>query len=523
MKNRLFISLIAAGVLSVGVVSAFDDVTDDYEYLDAVEYLYENEIIEGYDDGTFKPSNDINRAEFLKVLILPSYGAEPPVSVYSNCFDDVGTQWYASYVCYAYSNGWVSGYGDGDFRPEQTVSNAEALKMIFEVYGVDIAEAEKDEDWYVPYENMAEVYGFLGDFTANVAMDRGKVSNLLYEALTIGGLGVEGEDGPIADEDEDEDDTEFEVSIVIEEDEEEVEEVEEVEEDIEAKIALLEDEWNYGYDDDSSDPTFDTVLICTEENYEVLAEIYDYFKDNPEEENTLPDEAQAFVDHEYGEIFYAAYSGCRDIVLDNLDVAGVGETVDGVHDLLYFAVIQNDAILADYLFDEGFYINELYEDGESLLHLYAVTEDYDYTADLENLIYEYSANVNTLNAEGLPAVWTAVSNEVYAYEYLEVLIGAGADLEVVDDEARTLLHEAAFSAGADVVELLIDSGLSVLSINDYGETPLHAAVAGGDEEVVQVLLDEGADPYEEDDDGFSAITLASYLGEFDILELLITQ
>jgi hypothetical protein len=568
MKKTILLGFIIS-LLGTGSAFAFTDVSEGDDYYDEIDYLFRHEVIEGYDDGSFQSSRAINRAEFLKVLIFSSVG-EPDVNEYNGCFIDVGTDWFAPYVCYAYANEWVQGYGGGYFKPGQTVSNAEALKMIFEVYDVEIV--DEGGEWFEAYlskaNEMLVIMDSLEFYEAHVSMDRGSVSQLLYNSLIKGKLASE-EDRLIEAAIESAclaafvDDEDLAKQLVLETydffglgtDEEILDALflqyngeesfnsaitagveacigelvfeEELEEELEEEEEeVLIDEWSEEVIEsitNLSNQWEGTSLMCSVENYEELGAIYDYFRDISYAEYPIIATAMSFAEHEDGEIFYAAFSGCDAIVLDALDIVGVGETLDGYHDLLYFAVTQGHSSLALSLIEEGFDINTLYEDGESLLHLYAASEDADRSEEIETLYDVYDVDLNALNSEGLPAVFAAVNNIVYGAEHLNVLIVNGAEVDAVDSEGKTLLHEAAFLGAIEMINDLLDEGIEVEVQNDYGETALHAAVAGGNLEVVQALLAAGADPEIEDNDGFTPISLASYLGEFEILDELIIQ
>lgn len=93
----------------------------------AILYLADKGVLAGYPDQTFKPNNVVNRAELLKILVA-SLGVTDLSG--RNCFPDVTDQWFAPYVCYAKNQGWVSGYADGTFRPSEPVNKVEAIKML---------------------------------------------------------------------------------------------------------------------------------------------------------------------------------------------------------------------------------------------------------------------------------------------------------------------------------------------------------------------------------------------------------
>ena len=101
--------------------------TEHPNYL-AISDLFLKGIIAGYEDGTFRPDGTINRAELAKIIVTSKTYPDP--EKYNNCFKDVKSEWFANYVCYAKEQGWVGGYEDETFRPENTVSRVEAIKII---------------------------------------------------------------------------------------------------------------------------------------------------------------------------------------------------------------------------------------------------------------------------------------------------------------------------------------------------------------------------------------------------------
>ena len=177
----------------------FTDVSYMDEYYDAISVLTEEGIFKGYADGSFQPDSDINRAELLKILI-EGQGVTPDSSVYKNCFTDVKTDWYAKYVCYAKAEGWIQGYSDGSFRPSSTVNKVEALKMLFEVYEEGLQEGQVVADlpyddlsthaWYSIYVDEASELGILEEtpgenFEPTDGRTRGQMSLELYRYLVV--------------------------------------------------------------------------------------------------------------------------------------------------------------------------------------------------------------------------------------------------------------------------------------------------------------------------------------------------
>jgi len=105
----------------------FPDVPKDAWYAPYVKVAKDNGIIGGYPDGYFYPSQNVDRASALKILVVAS-GLDYAGST-ANFTDVMQDDWFAEYVGFAQENGIVGGYGDGAFRPGDYVTRAEAVKM----------------------------------------------------------------------------------------------------------------------------------------------------------------------------------------------------------------------------------------------------------------------------------------------------------------------------------------------------------------------------------------------------------
>lgn len=121
----------------------YSDVPDSHVYSQAIQKISQQGIVSGYDNGTFKPDNFINRAEFLRIIDESFVDQEEFNGFTKGCFQDVpGDNWFTKYICYSKNAGHIEGYQDGRFHPENEVTLVEALKMVMEV--VDVEEyAEK--------------------------------------------------------------------------------------------------------------------------------------------------------------------------------------------------------------------------------------------------------------------------------------------------------------------------------------------------------------------------------------------
>lgn len=168
----------------------FQDVNNLTPNYIAINYLKKNNVVSGYFDSTFRPSQLMNRAELTKIVVT-GQGINPDPTQYRNCFPDVGQEWFALYVCYAKEKGWISGYPDGNFRPGDMVNKAESLKIILNAYGIPATFAENvssysdvtSDKWYFSYVSIAERMQLLeesGIFQAEQFVTRAHASENLY-------------------------------------------------------------------------------------------------------------------------------------------------------------------------------------------------------------------------------------------------------------------------------------------------------------------------------------------------------
>lgn len=191
----MFLSkLLTFSFLPLLAVHPFPDVFENDPVNDALDYLYEEGVIEGYEDGSFQPYNSINRAEFVK-MVVAGLGTEPDPEEYNNCFQDVEDDWYAKYVCYAEEQGWVEGYDDDKFYPGSNITKTEALAVIERVLGWEINGGVgwsmyydvSPGDWFAPYVQIAEENGWLSEFSdwlsPHEIITRKQMSEYLYRAL----------------------------------------------------------------------------------------------------------------------------------------------------------------------------------------------------------------------------------------------------------------------------------------------------------------------------------------------------
>ena len=106
----------------------FTDLGENRWYESAVAYAYRHDIMEGTSDITFVPGKSLTRAEAVQVL----YNLEGQPTVSGNAaFPDLVEKWYKPAIAWAEQTGVVDGYEDGTFRPGQPVNRMEFAQMLY--------------------------------------------------------------------------------------------------------------------------------------------------------------------------------------------------------------------------------------------------------------------------------------------------------------------------------------------------------------------------------------------------------
>lgn len=165
--------------------AAFSDVPSASLHADAIAYVQEHGIVNGYPDGTYRPDDTINRAEFVKILIEATGGiVELPRCKIAPFSDVEYSSWYASYVLEAQCRGVVGGYPDRTFHPAASISLAEAAKIIVEAMDYDYVESE--QSWYRGYTEVLAAHHALPKDLGGVSapITRGIMAEIIYRLKT---------------------------------------------------------------------------------------------------------------------------------------------------------------------------------------------------------------------------------------------------------------------------------------------------------------------------------------------------
>ncbi|MBD3362893.1 hypothetical protein GF362_04195 [Candidatus Dojkabacteria bacterium] len=188
--KRLFAALILffAGTIVVTPkvhAQGFPDVDSSHPNYDAIIYAQENGIVSGFTDGTFKPDRQISRAEYTKIIVNYLF---PDDVVYctSNYFPDVtgdALNSFGGFICVAKEYSIVNGFTDGTYRPYQSITSAEGMKIIsngfnFTSYAT-VVDPEKPFKVYI--DKLAEKNAIPTTIIGlNKEMTRGEMVEIIY-------------------------------------------------------------------------------------------------------------------------------------------------------------------------------------------------------------------------------------------------------------------------------------------------------------------------------------------------------
>ncbi|NLY43282.1 MAG: S-layer homology domain-containing protein [Clostridiaceae bacterium] len=144
---KRYINPIAFGLILTVILSlcnfnyigyaAFKDVPADAIYAEAVERLSTLGIISGNSNGSFSPMDTLNRAQFAKIAVSAAglkeqALSEAGVSFYS---DVPAGHWASGYINVAARQGYITGYGDGNFRPDEPINYSQVITVLLKILG----------------------------------------------------------------------------------------------------------------------------------------------------------------------------------------------------------------------------------------------------------------------------------------------------------------------------------------------------------------------------------------------------
>lgn len=157
---------------------------------EAVKALIEQNIVSGYEDGTFQPDKTINRAEASILVVKSKNPASLNVEKKVPFQDMKGYLWASDYINYAFENKIIAGYEDGTFRPGNQVTYLELAAMVLNSLGYKATDLTGT--WPNNYFNKATELGLFKELGFEVTLKncndtaiRGNVALIVYHAQKI--------------------------------------------------------------------------------------------------------------------------------------------------------------------------------------------------------------------------------------------------------------------------------------------------------------------------------------------------
>jgi len=193
-KNlKKVISSVVAFGLSLSSLSAFaatyTDVAETAEYATAVNELSALGIVNGYEDGTFKPNDKVTRAEVTKMVVAALAQTQAADSAKgATMFSDVAADhWASGFINIgASTTGFINGMGDGTFRPEGNVTYAQLVKMLVTALGYG-GMALQEGGYPTGYIAVGDRIGVTKSVIANAndELTRGQVAILIDNSMNL--------------------------------------------------------------------------------------------------------------------------------------------------------------------------------------------------------------------------------------------------------------------------------------------------------------------------------------------------
>lgn len=187
MRKVLSFVLVLALVLgSFSMAFGLTDVKGS-DNSDAINVCNDLGIVEGFPDGTFKPDQAVNRAEFAAMITRALGVPESALAAYtSTSFKDVaGYGWAVKYLAFCESKGIMEGDGMGNVMPGRTISVNEAITMVARAIGYTNNSAVLVGSWPANYVTLGQDLGLYVDLATVATVDRANAAQVIYNALTV--------------------------------------------------------------------------------------------------------------------------------------------------------------------------------------------------------------------------------------------------------------------------------------------------------------------------------------------------
>jgi hypothetical protein len=188
--KKIFLTITALMLtlsLSLPAFASFPDVSESDASYTAISLLSALGIVDGDENGLFNPTEKVTRAEFAK-LIVSLIGQENTANILTTTdFEDSKNHWAAGYIQVGVSLGYIDGYDDTHFGPEDTITYSQALKILVSVLGYDVYAKNSGgyPTGYITYANSLGITKNISGATTDTKITRELAAVLIYNSLNI--------------------------------------------------------------------------------------------------------------------------------------------------------------------------------------------------------------------------------------------------------------------------------------------------------------------------------------------------
>ena len=182
---RILLPLALCAVIWATALAFSDEEEIDNPYRDAVAAMTERGVLEGFEDGSFRPEESLTREQGAKIITYLCIGREAAEALVCRQapFDDVAAdRWSAPYIAWCVEKGIINGYGNGCFGPTDALTGDHYAKMLLCALGLGREDktAYTGPDWFKAVREDAEAAGL---YDGDPAMASGEPLNRSQAAL----------------------------------------------------------------------------------------------------------------------------------------------------------------------------------------------------------------------------------------------------------------------------------------------------------------------------------------------------
>ena len=174
----LVVLLVTAFAMQVNARVVFSDLAPTHWCYNKIIDFESKGYVCGYEDGTFKADQTITRAEYVKI-VNNFFGYKPNTEKVANFSDVNSGDWFAPYVNEAVERGYITGFEDGTFRPQDPIRRQEATVILARILGIDkevypanhidglaqYSDSDEVQDWARVAIHSYSVYNFINGYT----------------------------------------------------------------------------------------------------------------------------------------------------------------------------------------------------------------------------------------------------------------------------------------------------------------------------------------------------------------------